>query len=221
MSGAQQPWDVTPGAKATSDRFFTTLDPQDKGFIEGDVAVPFMLQSQLDEGVLASIWDLADIRQEGKLSRDEFAVAMHLINTKLAGQDIPASLPNSLIPPSLRAEYGSGTQEVLSPGTGSTAKDLFDLFDDSSAPPAPAHAAPTPPPAQPFTTAFLQQPPSRKPTATPGSRQMSPAPSAPASGFGMAPFGMSGYISLLTFSSSCRQRPPRRRRGGSSPRGTR
>jgi epidermal growth factor receptor substrate 15 len=50
------PWDVTPEAKATSDRFFAQLDTQNKGVIEGDVAVPFMLQSQLDEGSLASIW---------------------------------------------------------------------------------------------------------------------------------------------------------------------
>lgn len=52
----QAQWDVTSEAKATSDRFFTQLDTQRKGVIEGDVAVPFMLQSQLDEGVLASIW---------------------------------------------------------------------------------------------------------------------------------------------------------------------
>ena len=51
-----QQWDVTPDAKATSDRFFAQLDPQGRGVIEGDVAVPFMVQSQLEEGVLANIW---------------------------------------------------------------------------------------------------------------------------------------------------------------------
>jgi epidermal growth factor receptor substrate 15 len=49
-------WDVNSESKAKSDRFFTQLDTQNKGVIEGDVAVPFMLQSQLDEGVLATIW---------------------------------------------------------------------------------------------------------------------------------------------------------------------
>lgn len=49
-------WDITPEAKATSDRFFAQLDTQNKGVIEGDVAVPFMLQSQLDEASLATIW---------------------------------------------------------------------------------------------------------------------------------------------------------------------
>lgn len=55
-SATQQAWDVKPEAKATSDRFFAQLDQQNRGVIEGDVAVPFMLQSQLDEGSLATIW---------------------------------------------------------------------------------------------------------------------------------------------------------------------
>jgi len=49
-------WDVTPEAKAASDRFFAELDKGNIGVIDGDVAVPFMLQSQLDEGTLATIW---------------------------------------------------------------------------------------------------------------------------------------------------------------------
>lgn len=112
---------------------------------------------------------------------------MHLINAKLAGKDVPASLPASLIPPSLRGELG-GTQEVIAPGVSSTTKDLFDLFDDT---PAPAPAPVASPPAAPFSTAFLPTPPSRKPTAP--SPRMSPAPTgapstAAATGFGMAPF---------------------------------
>ena len=54
--GLSQAWDVSPNAKATSDRFFAQLDAQNLGVIEGDVAVPFMLQSQLEEAILASIW---------------------------------------------------------------------------------------------------------------------------------------------------------------------
>jgi len=53
---SMQPWDVSASEKSTSDGFFAQLDTQNKGVIEGEVAVPFMLQSQLDEGVLASIW---------------------------------------------------------------------------------------------------------------------------------------------------------------------
>jgi epidermal growth factor receptor substrate 15 len=52
----QVPWDVTPTEKANADTFFQTLDSQKKGYIEGDVAVPFMLQSNLPEDVLAQVW---------------------------------------------------------------------------------------------------------------------------------------------------------------------
>ena len=49
-------WDVTPAEKASADRFFDTLDSHKRGYIEGDVAVPFMLQSKLPEEVLAHVW---------------------------------------------------------------------------------------------------------------------------------------------------------------------
>ena len=57
-NGATQPvdWDVTPSEKASADRFFDSLDTQNKGYIEGDVAVPFMLKSQLPGEVLAQVW---------------------------------------------------------------------------------------------------------------------------------------------------------------------
>lgn len=53
-TGAQ--WDVTPQEKANSDRIFDSLDALKRGYIEGDVAVPFMLQSKLPEDALAQVW---------------------------------------------------------------------------------------------------------------------------------------------------------------------
>lgn len=50
------PWDVSPQEKMSSDGFFDTLDTSRRGYIEGDVAVPFMMQSGLDEDTLAQIW---------------------------------------------------------------------------------------------------------------------------------------------------------------------
>jgi epidermal growth factor receptor substrate 15 len=48
--------DVSPAEKASSDRHFDTLDSQKRGYIEGDVAVPFMLDSTLPAEDLAEIW---------------------------------------------------------------------------------------------------------------------------------------------------------------------
>ena len=59
-----------------------------------------MMRSKLPNSVLRRVWNLSDIDQDGMLDRDEFAVAMFLIDHKIAGNDIPDSLPGRLIPPS-------------------------------------------------------------------------------------------------------------------------
>lgn len=98
-------WDISPAELAQSNVFFDSLDPTRQGFITGDRAVPFMMESKLPGDILAQIWDLADIRGEGQLNREEFAVAMRLIQDTLVGatEGLPAQLPVSMIPPSLRA----------------------------------------------------------------------------------------------------------------------
>ena len=55
-TGQQPQWDVTAQEKSNFDTFFDTLDTQKKGYIEGDVAVPFMLQSKLSDDILAQVW---------------------------------------------------------------------------------------------------------------------------------------------------------------------
>ncbi|KAF8754352.1 Eps15 homology domain [Rhizoctonia solani] len=75
---AQPKWDVTQEEKAKSDQFFAGLDPQGRGFIEGDVAC------QLYGPVQASRGDSCP--------------------SLLAGRDIPNELPPSLI----RQAQGSG-----------------------------------------------------------------------------------------------------------------
>ncbi|KAG6854983.1 hypothetical protein C0991_009806 [Blastosporella zonata] len=95
-------WDVTADEKATADSYFDDLDASRRGYILSDIAVPFLLKSNLPGEDLALVWDLADINNDGNLTRDGFAIAMHLIQKKLAGGDIPNSLPPTLIPPSLR-----------------------------------------------------------------------------------------------------------------------
>jgi len=47
---------VTSTEKASADKLFDGLDTQKRGYIESDVAVPFMLRSKLPEEILASIW---------------------------------------------------------------------------------------------------------------------------------------------------------------------
>jgi epidermal growth factor receptor substrate 15 len=148
-------WDVTPTEKASSDNFFNSLDSGRRGYIEGDVAVPFMLDSKLPEDDLALIWlvlfsstfcfpslpshrDLADLNNDGRLTKDGFAVAMHLIQNKLKGVPIPSSLPPTLVPPSLRQSPFSppATQTTHQQPPASDLQDL--LWDEPVQAPVPA-----------------------------------------------------------------------------------
>jgi hypothetical protein len=47
---------VTPAEKANADKYFEILDTHRRGYIEADVAVPFMLKSKLPQEVLAVVW---------------------------------------------------------------------------------------------------------------------------------------------------------------------
>lgn len=88
--------------------------------------------------------DLADLNNDGRLTRDGFAVAMHLIIGKLAGKDIPPTLPPSLIPLSMRAVATS----PFHPPPSDSLKDL--LWDDS--PSSPVTSQPQPAILQPQRT---------------------------------------------------------------------
>ncbi|SNX86642.1 related to EDE1 protein involved in endocytosis [Melanopsichium pennsylvanicum] len=125
-------WDVTPEEKQRADQFFDGLDASKQGRLDGAAVVPFFMQSKLTESVLAHVWDLSDITQSGTLSKDEFAVAMHLINAQLAGKPLPQELPSSLVPPSMRS---MDLPAAVNPQQSDTQKDLFSLMDDDPPPP--------------------------------------------------------------------------------------
>lgn len=61
-----------------------------------------LLKSKLPNSVLSKIWKLSDVDCDGFLDVEEFALAMHLINVKIDGNELPPVLPDHLIPPSHR-----------------------------------------------------------------------------------------------------------------------
>ncbi|XP_075227835.1 EH domain-containing protein 3-like [Lycorma delicatula] len=83
------------------DAIFESIGPVD-GKVTGAAAKKEMVKSKLPNSVLGKIWKLSDIDKDGFLDADEFALAMHLIQVKLDGHDIPADLPEHLVPPSKR-----------------------------------------------------------------------------------------------------------------------
>ena len=138
-------WAISPGDKARFDQIFSGLDKSNRGYITGDQAVDFFGNARLPEESLAQIWDLADINSEGRLNRDEFAVAMYLIRqqrgTREGRGNLPATLPPALVPPMMRKQQAPPSQPTApafenAPVTKpkSAADDLFGLDAFSSAP---------------------------------------------------------------------------------------
>ena len=139
-------WLVTLADKARFDQIYDGLDRERKGYIGGDEAVPFLRQSGLPEGALATIWDLSDINSDGCLNRDEFSVAMFLIRQQRSQRDPsqppPPTLPPNLIPPNMRSLMRPTAASVFdapAPPPQAPKSALDDLFGlESSNAPQPA-----------------------------------------------------------------------------------
>uniref|UniRef100_A0A7N9AUS9 Intersectin 2b n=1 Tax=Mastacembelus armatus TaxID=205130 RepID=A0A7N9AUS9_9TELE len=85
-------WAITPEERDKHDKKFDTLSPT-MGYVSGEQAKKFFLQSGLPASVLAEIWALADMNKDGKMDRLEFSIAMKLIKLKLHGTPLPSALP--------------------------------------------------------------------------------------------------------------------------------
>uniref|UniRef100_A0A673C2Y4 Intersectin 1 (SH3 domain protein) n=1 Tax=Sphaeramia orbicularis TaxID=375764 RepID=A0A673C2Y4_9TELE len=87
--------------RAKHDQQFHSLSPTAGGYITGDQARNFFLQSGLPPPILAQIWALADMNSDGRMDIHEFSIAMKLIKLKLQGHPLPPSLPPSMKQPPL------------------------------------------------------------------------------------------------------------------------
>lgn len=85
--------------RARTDPIFEGLNPIN-GKISGAAAKSELIKSKLPNSVLSKIWKLSDVDCDGFLDIEEFALAMHLINIKIDGNELPNVLPDHLIPPS-------------------------------------------------------------------------------------------------------------------------
>uniref|UniRef100_A0A8B9GDK5 Intersectin 2 n=1 Tax=Amazona collaria TaxID=241587 RepID=A0A8B9GDK5_9PSIT len=111
-------WAITSEERAKHDKQFDSLKPTG-GYITGDQARNFFMQSGLPASILAEIWTLSDLNKDGKMDQQEFSIAMKLIKLKLQGQQLPAVLPPVMkqIPvfsPLMSARFGMGSMPNLS-----------------------------------------------------------------------------------------------------------
>ncbi|XP_019727041.1 intersectin-2a isoform X1 [Hippocampus comes] len=115
-------WSISPEERGKHDKQFDTLAPV-LGYVSGEQARGFFLQSGLPPSVLAEIWNLADMDGDGKMDRQEFSIAMKLIKLKLQGRSLPVALPMGLKqlpvahpPHPSSARFGMGSLPNLSVG---------------------------------------------------------------------------------------------------------
>ncbi|XP_029962346.1 intersectin-1 [Salarias fasciatus] len=80
------------------------------GHLTGPQARTILMQSSLPQNQLASIWTLSDIDQDGKLTAEEFILAMHLIDVAMSGLPLPPALPPEFLPPTFRRVRSDSVQ---------------------------------------------------------------------------------------------------------------
>lgn len=133
-------WAITKQEKLIYDGIFNAWDSNRKGFIDGDVAISIFGKSGLSRPDLETVWNLCDSSNRGKLNKDEFAVAMHLVYRRLNGLELPLRLPPELVPPSskllqdsvdsLKNDLKGGTASRKNSSASITAASRFKNDDD-------------------------------------------------------------------------------------------
>ncbi|XP_047490152.1 epidermal growth factor receptor substrate 15-like 1 isoform X1 [Penaeus chinensis] len=106
------PWVISAAEKARYDVMFHNADLDKDGFVSGNEIKGVFLQSGLPQMVLAHIWNLCDMKQTGKLTSEQFALAMWLIQQKLNGTDPPAALTPEMVPPTMRPKPSTESNVV-------------------------------------------------------------------------------------------------------------
>ncbi|XP_078471477.1 uncharacterized protein LOC144733443 [Lampetra planeri] len=91
-AGGADCWIVTLEEREKHHHLFYSLSPAG-GFITGEQARGFFLQSGLPQLVLAQVWALADDDRDGRVDLVGFSVAMKLIKMALLGHPLPLAVP--------------------------------------------------------------------------------------------------------------------------------
>lgn len=100
-------WVITPTDRTRFDGIFARSDLDKDGLVSGGEIKDIFIQSGIPQMCLAQIWALSDTNQSGKLTSEQFALAMWLVERKQNGIDPPNALAPNMIPPSLRGSPGN------------------------------------------------------------------------------------------------------------------
>ncbi|XP_055563097.1 epidermal growth factor receptor substrate 15-like 1 isoform X5 [Falco cherrug] len=124
-------WVVPMSEKVRYDEIFLKTDTDMDGFVSGQEVKDIFMHSGLSQNLLAHIWALADTRQMGKLSKDQFALAMYLIQQKVSkGIDPPQTLSPDMIPPTERNTPIQDSSSSVGSGEFTGVKELDDISQE-------------------------------------------------------------------------------------------
>lgn len=100
-------WAIPQQSKLKYTQMFNSHDRQRTGFLSGIQARNILLESKLPQTVLAEIWNLSDVNTDGRLTSEEFVLAMHLVDKVKRNERLPKELPADLVPPFFRRISGN------------------------------------------------------------------------------------------------------------------
>uniref|UniRef100_A0A667Z5N5 Epidermal growth factor receptor substrate 15-like 1 n=1 Tax=Myripristis murdjan TaxID=586833 RepID=A0A667Z5N5_9TELE len=124
-------WVVPVADRGRYDEIFLKTDTDMDGLVTGTEVIEIFMQSTLPQTTLAQIWGLADTKQTGKLSREQFSLAMYLIQQKVTkGLDPPTTLTPDMIPPSERTAVPTDSTSSTGSVELTGIKELDDLSQE-------------------------------------------------------------------------------------------
>ncbi|XP_017464237.1 PREDICTED: intersectin-1 isoform X2 [Rhagoletis zephyria] len=125
IESPQSEWAIKGPAKRKYTQVFNATDRTRSGYLTGAQARSILVQSKLPQATLAQIWTLSDLDSDGRLSCDEFILAMFLCDKAMNGEKVPVTLPLDWIPPSFRkskSRQGSVSGAGSRPGSTTTSR---------------------------------------------------------------------------------------------------
>ncbi|XP_031620846.1 epidermal growth factor receptor substrate 15-like 1 isoform X2 [Contarinia nasturtii] len=119
LGSSSQPvtdWVVSSTDKARYDIIFAKSDLDKDGLVSGGEIKGIFVQSGIPQMCLAQIWALCDTNQSGKLTAEQFALAMWLVERKKKnGIEPPNVLAPNMVPPSLRTNNVVNLGDLIAP----------------------------------------------------------------------------------------------------------
>lgn len=106
-------WFISPEDRLKFSNLFTQADADNDGFVSGVEIKDIFLQSGVPQTMLAHIWNLCDFHQQGKLTKEQFLIAMFLIQRKVVQNlDPPQAIPQELLMPSESSGVSAEVSEM-------------------------------------------------------------------------------------------------------------